>query len=272
VVYTATEFDGRSSIEHQATLPEYDTPYDFQLIKSYTNMGDVTSSTLTLRTLAYDPDLVYYWDFTEGSVTDKIRGTDLVSGSAFTFAEHPITGNQALVSRSRVGLPNGVDPLFPTSNFSIRAKLYYVQPPDGTTYPTMDIGINFDYYALRITSESSNINPAGNIKVYFNSGNQRLYAYVRLNNGNGNFVTYPTPEWGLNQTGFKNIVINVDTNVLYVYVNGFQVIRNAKHQTVGIDFEPGLNTNTNTSPLIEHRGAVLVSILRVRARSAVQFQ
>jgi hypothetical protein len=198
------------------------------------------------------PVLRYVFD--NGSVEEEIEGTLNLETTypAFTFDDHPVnTGTQAMKtnqsSNFRFGLPNGIASQMPTSNFSIRTKLYYERPSN--TPPNIDTGIFFEYYARNNAAETSSIKPTSDIRVYFNAGNQRLYANVKMDETNKTAFLSGSSAWGLNQTGFKTIVIVVDSvaSELRVYVNGSLLITNAKHASM--DFANGLGS-TNYSPLM----------------------
>jgi hypothetical protein len=216
----------------------------------------------------YDPDLVYFWEFADGTIKDKIHGKDLVFNSGLgayageppIFEPHPInTGTQALMNRNtRHGLPNGIDPLMPTSMFSIRIKMYYVRPTTGVV-PAMDMAIYLDYYYGHIGSApTTTLNSLSWINIGFSHNLQKLSTRIDLNGQKGLFSAFPnditdTPHKGLNTTGFKNIVITVEQTVMKLYVNGIVAVQNLKHQlaTGGLEFGPGLRpglNNTTSSP------------------------
>jgi len=198
------------------------------------------------------PVLRYVFD--NGSVEEEIEGTLNLETTypAFTFDDHPVnTGTQAMKtnqsSNFRFGLPNGIASQMPTSNFSIRTKLYYERPSN--TPPNIDTGIFFEYYARNNAAETSSIKPTSDIRVFFNAGNQRLYANVKMDGINSTAYSNGSSAWGLNQTGFKTIVIVVDSvaSELRVYVNGSLLITNTK--PASMDFANGLGS-TNYSPLM----------------------
>ena len=153
---------------------------------------------------------------------------------------------------TRCALPNGLSPTsikMPTSNFSIRFKLYYIAPsaPSKT-----DAGFWIDYYA-RTYNNVAAVASTSNFTVRFNTAKLASGLAVTMKVDG---ITYSAGSggsnaWGLNQTGFKTLVVVIDSAAgeLRVYANGLLLMSVSNNSQDYIDFANGIGS-TGYSPLV----------------------